>query len=304
MTISPPAAASTPVSTEARTAAQESSGRATSRHHLSTAAAVVLATLVAAIAAAAAVFFIGGGRWFLVATPSMGQSAPVGTLVLTLPATVDELEVGDVITFRPQTERSKVYTHRVVSISGTGRVHTRGDINGAEDPWELEATDIIGRAAAVLPGVGWAIRALPLLALGAAGLWLVTARFLPRDDRSAARVIGASFVVSLTAFILRPFVGVAMLATTVKDGAAQATVVSTGLLPIRAQVADGTSVDLVSGAMGTLSAPVSDAGHYPAVTALNLPPAGWLVLGLVCAIPLLWCLIVGLPARTSEREDA
>jgi signal peptidase I len=275
------------------------------RSTLSAGLAAALVILVAVVAVAAAVFFGGGGRWFVVSTASMGEAAPVGTLVLTQAVAADELSVGEIITFRPPTAPGQVYTHRIEAITASGTLSTRGDANGATDPWELGGSDVIGRAVAVLPAVGHAIRALPLLAIGLAALWALTARFVRPDDRSAARVLGASVVVSLTVFLLKPLVGVAILATAVENGSATATVVSTGVLPIRATVSGGTSVDLSSGMVGTLTAPViGTADRYDVSTALNLPPAGWLVLGLVCALPLLWCLVVGLPARTGEQEDS
>ncbi|WP_108248915.1 S26 family signal peptidase [Planctomonas deserti] len=304
MTISTPSLVPVPVRAGTGTAPRRADDLSARRTGLSSAAAAALVILVAGVAVAAAVFFSGGGRWFVVSTASMGEAAPVGTLVLTQPV-AGGLSVGEIITFRPPTAPEQVYTHRIDAMDAGGLLSTRGDANGTADPWELSESDVIGRAVAVLPGVGHAIRALPLLAIGLAGLWALTARFVRPDDRSAARVLGASFVVSVTVFLLKPLVGVAILATAVENGSARATVVSTGLLPIRATVTGGSSVDLTSGMVGTLSAPVTGAtDRYDVTTALHLPPAGWLVMGLVCALPLLWCLIVGLPARTGETRNA
>jgi len=270
---------------------------------LSAAGGVVLLCLVVAIAVTAAVFHGGGGRWFIVSTASMGQSAPVGTLVITSPDTASRLSVGDIISFRPPTAGGQVYTHRVDGFDGSGAVRTRGDVNGAADPWALTDADIIGRVMLLIPGAGWAIRAVPLLAVGFAALWFITGRFVSTDNRSAARITGACLVVSCTTALLKPLVGVAMLSTYVEGGFARATVVSTGVLPIRAEVTGGTHVDLVSGMVGTVSAPArAIADAYDVTTALHLPPAGWLVLGGICALPLLWCLVVGLPPRAEKPE--
>ena len=305
MTISTPSLVPVPVHAGTGTAGRRADRLGARRPTLSAVTAAALVILVAVVAVAAAVFFSGGGRWFLVSTASMGEAAPVGTLVLTQPVAADELSVGEIITFRPPTAPGQVYTHRIEAIDASGALSTRGDVNGATDPWELTEPDVIGRAVAVLPGVGHVVRALPLLAIGLAGLWALTARFVRPDDRSAARVLGASFVVSLTVFLLKPLVGVAVLATAVENGSATATVVSTGLLPVRATVSGGSSVDLSSGMVGTLTAPVvGSADRYDVSTALHLPPAGWVVMGLICTLPLLWCLVVGLPARTGEPEDS
>lgn len=256
------------------------------------AAAVVIGSLVLA----AVVFLLAGGRWFIVSSPSMGQAAPVGTLVLTTPTTVADLHPGDIITFHPPTAPDEVYTHRVQTVSGAGAVASRGDINDINDPWTLHQDDLIGKAVAVLPAVGWAVRAFPLLALGSVALWLLTTRFASTRWRVPLRVVGLSVVVSAAAFILRPFVGLIILSTSIDTDDARAVVVSTGVLPIRAQAIGGSHTDLDSGMVGRLDIPtLADAGYYQISSALHLSPFGWITLGFVCTIPLLWCLIIGLP---------
>ncbi len=53
-------------------------------------------------------WFATGGRWLIVETPSMGRSAPVGTLLWVEP--VHDLHVGDVISFHPPGEPKITYT--------------------------------------------------------------------------------------------------------------------------------------------------------------------------------------------------
>jgi signal peptidase I len=242
----------------------------------------------------AATFWISGGRWFIVETPSMGEAAPVGTLVLTTPVSVAALDVGDIITFVPP-ETTAVYTHRVAEIGPAG-LTTRGDINGATDPWVVTQADIVGEATTVLPGLGWLLRALPFLMIGGLLVWILSGFLRTALRRSVARILGFSLVVSVTAFILRPFVGISVLELVAGRSGAEATVVSTGLLPIRVQATGGRFVDLVSGQLGQLTIPeLLDNGRYQLGSTLNLSLLGWILLGLVCATPLLWCLIVGLP---------
>ena len=69
-------------------------------------------------------FRLDGGRWFIVETPSMGQSLPVGSLVLTTPSELDAVADGDVITFR-NPESGAVYTHRVARVTEAGPAHPR-----------------------------------------------------------------------------------------------------------------------------------------------------------------------------------
>ena len=264
-------------------------------------ASVISFSLVVGVLLTAIVFFFIGGRWFIITTPSMGESAPVGTLVLTLPTQASEILSGEVITFHPPTTPEETYTHRVQSTSRDGQLTTQGDINGATDPWTISQGDLIGRSI-LLPGLGWLIRALPILLIGTALLWILTRLYAHNMWRAPLRIMGIPFVVSSTSFILKPFVSMTILATDATSSGANAAVVSTGLLPIRVQAVGGSYTDLASGGVGQLSIPsLSENGAYQITSTLHLAPLGWAILATVCLLPLLWCLLVGLPPTPAKR---
>ena len=268
-------------------------------------AAVVAAGLAGILIAVLIAFWSAGWRWFIVESPSMGRTAPVGTLVITTPVAASGVHVGDVITFRPPTSPDETYTHRVRAITPAGKLITRGDINGATDPWQLSGHDLVGRAAAVLPGWGWLIRSLPFLFVGGLLVWALTEWFATSRWRAPLRVIGASLVFAVTAAIVRPFVGVMVLATQSTHRGANATLVSTGLLPIHVQAIGGSGVDLVSGQVGSVQVPrLADDGYYHLAATPTFSLLGWALVGIVCAAPLLWCLIVGLPGEVPQLEEA
>ncbi|BDZ51955.1 hypothetical protein GCM10025867_41960 [Frondihabitans sucicola] len=262
------------------------------------------AAVATALVVLALLFQSQGGRWFIVETPSMGTVAPVGTLVLTTPVTTNDLRVGDVITFHPPTEPKAVYTHRIVGITPRG-IATRGDINGATDPWALGQKDLIGQATTILPAVGWLIRALPILLVGTVFVLLATRLFGNAARRMSYRILGFSMLLSLTVYVLRPFVSLVVLTTTGTAHGAEAQIVSTGLLPISVTAKGGTTVDLVAGQVGTVSVPSTvDMGHYSLSSALHLTLPEWILFGAICAIPLLWTFIVGLPSTPDEDDVA
>jgi signal peptidase I len=267
-------------------------------------AAWLVSAIVVALILVGVLFQLAGGRWFIVQTPSMGETAPVGTLVLTQPTTVSALHVGDIITFHPPTEPSAVFTHRISAISASGGVTTRGDANGATDPWVLHDRDLVGRASLVAPQLGWLVKAIPLLFVGFALVWLIARSLRSATTRAAFRILGATFVVSLVAFILHPFVSATLVASRSSHAGAHAVIASTGILPIRVSAAHGTSVHLVSGQVGEVSFPAQRNGYYQLASSLDLPWWGWVILGVICATPLLWCLIVGLPPRPEKEADA
>jgi signal peptidase I len=258
--------------------------------------------LVAALVATAIIAFLHGARWYIVETPSMGTAAPVGTLVIDTPASFSSLNVGDIISFHPPTTPAETYTHRIIS-NEAGVIHTKGDANGAVDPWALGSSDVVGRAIAVIPVLGWLIRAIPLLTVGVLAVLCIAYAFRSASKRAAIRVVGFSLVIAITTMILRPFINVAVEATRATEKGTQAILISTGILPIRAQVLGGSHVDLASGQTGSVIAhSINESGHYAISASLNLPWFGWILFALVCAIPLLWTLIIGLPVRENELE--
>lgn len=259
---------------------------------------VVLIAVVGSLALM--VFRQQGVAWFVVESPSMGQVAPVGTLVVTEPTAMSDIRAGDVITFHPPTEPKSTYTHRVVS-NTDGVILTQGDINGALDPWQVTESDILGKVTAIVIGLGWIVRALPTIVVGVLAVLLIAQSILSCQRRAATRIIGFSFVAAIAAIIYRPFAGVVVLGTELGTDKAHSSVVSTGLLPVRVQAAGGTHVDLVAGQVGQLNFPLlTSGGDYRLTMALHLSPTEWAVTFGVCLLPLLWVVIVGIPKADTQ----
>lgn len=257
--------------------------------------------LVIGLATAALLFHLSGGRWFVVETPSMGVAAPVGTLVLTEPTAIEDVHVGDIVSFHPATVPDETYTHRVVAVHDDGTLSTQGDVNRSPDPWATGPDQLVGVVTASFPVLGWLLRALPMLLVGSLVVWLPTRGLTPSTQRVAMRILGLSLVVSFTVFVLRPLVGIVVLEAAVDDMTTTATLVSTGVLPIRVSAEGADPVDLISGEVGRMQIPVQtgggDAAAYALSSGLHLPFWGWVVFMFVCALPVLYTLVVGLPAE-------
>ena len=265
--------------------------------------AIWIGTLLAvALVTASLLFQSNGGRWFIVETPSMGTTAPVGTLVLTTPVQASTLRVGDIISFHPPTAPREVYTHRIVAISATG-IQTRGDINGAVDGWKLGQKDLIGQATTILPGVGWLVRGIPIVLFGMLVVWFALRFVKSRTRRTSYFITGMSLVAALTVYVLKPFVGLIVLQTTTTRHGVDALVVATGLLPIRAKVTGGPHIDLRDGEVATLHVPTMDGGHYAVATSLHLTLLQWIIFGFICALPLLYTFLIGLPPEVLVPLD-
>lgn len=258
----------------------------------------VLAWTVAAVAAvllgAAALFLSSGGRWFVVETPSMGEAAPVGTLVLDLPVDVATLNVGDIVSFETSANPDVVYTHRIVSIDADGGLHTRGDVNGAVDPWTLTQADVIGTPALLVPHIGWLLRAAPILLIGTLIILTLTSAFTDRVTRTCLRIAGGALTTAYAAFVFKPFVNVTTITNTSSPTGVEATVISSGIFPVRVDAHGGNSVHLVDGEMGKVVIhELTENGHYQLMSNIDLDPLGWVALIAVCLVPLVACLAVG-----------
>ncbi len=188
--------------------------------------------LLTALVAVTLLFQASGGRWFVVQTPSMGTTAPVGTLLLTTPVLLEDLHVGDVVSFHPSTTPDETYTHRVIAVDADG-ITTRGDINGAVDPWKTDQAHLVGEATTILPGFGWLAKGVPLLLAGLVIVMVLTRPIGSPTHRASLRMLGGALVAALTVFLLKPFVGLVVLDAATRGGDVEATVVSTGMLPIR-----------------------------------------------------------------------
>jgi signal peptidase I len=254
----------------------------------------VVAAIAGALLIAALLFLSAGGRWFVVETPSMGEAAPVGTLVMDMPVRTAALHVGDIISFQVAAAPETTYTHRIIDIDATGGIHTRGDINGATDPWTLTQENIVGSPVLLIPYLGWLFRAAPILLIGTLLIWILTSPFTDRVTRSSLRVAGASLTASYAAFILKPFVNVTMITNTATPNAVHATVVSSGMFPVRVEARGGTIAHLVDGEVGRITIrELNRHGSYQLASNIDLDVFGWALLIGTCLIPLVWCLAIG-----------
>ncbi|MBE0009768.1 MULTISPECIES: signal peptidase I [unclassified Arthrobacter] len=130
-----------------------------------------IATTLAAIATfllAGVVLLPGllGLERYVITGGSMSGTFERGAVVLAQVVPVDDLAVGDIITYMPPADSgiSELVTHRIESItaSATGPVfRTHGDANSAADSWTFQLTaPTQARVDVAVPHVGWAFIAL------------------------------------------------------------------------------------------------------------------------------------------------
>lgn len=108
-----------------------------------------------------------GYERYVITGGSMSGTIEKGSVVLENKVPVDDLAVGDVITYLPPADSgvTNLVTHRIVAIGtaddGSRLFRTQGDANPQPDPWRFSLT---AETQAVVrhsvPHVGWAVVAL------------------------------------------------------------------------------------------------------------------------------------------------
>jgi signal peptidase I len=143
-------------------------------------------SVLAVLTAAVVVPRVTGGTPYAVLTGSMRPDLGPGTLVVVRPTPIEEIAIGDVITYQLDSGKPTVVTHRVVGVGvdaeGRRVVQTQGDANEAFDPEPVREVQIKGELWYSVPRLGhlhgvltgqerqWAVYVVALLLLGYAAL--------------------------------------------------------------------------------------------------------------------------------------
>ena len=140
-------------------------------HVLFRVARVLVVALVVAAAVLVAALAVGPRflpyRTYTIETGSMRPTLPIGSQIVLRPVAANRLKVGDVVAFHRPGHRELV-THRIRRVLHTSRgtfFETKGDANGAPDPWRLRMRGTGWREVYVIPYVGYVVSALRLLSV-------------------------------------------------------------------------------------------------------------------------------------------
>ena len=255
------------------------------------------AFVVLLAAAALGAWMLGGGRMLVMRTPSMGTTAPTGSMVLTRKLGSEQLHRGMLIAFRvPNT--GEVYMHRIARIEPSGLIRTRGDLDSADDGWVLTRSAIVGVPVMIVPVLGWLLLAAPW-AIGVLVVGFGVARLLPRRLRAPLRSATVGGAIALPLLILRPFVRVSLVSAGQSHGQFFAHLVNGGLMPLNvalrsthALLAPGHAVTITAAAAGKTLA------HLTAHPALSV--GDWTLFALFALVPALGAGV----SRADERSGA
>ena len=120
---------------------------------------IVITAMIVILAACVVIPRIGGATPYTILTGSMRPTLPPGTLVVSKPANVDDINIGDVITFQIRSGKPTVATHRVIGRiadrKGNPQFLVQGDSNGSPDSRPVSAVQIKGKMWYAVPFLGW-----------------------------------------------------------------------------------------------------------------------------------------------------
>lgn len=121
-----------------------------------------------------------GWRADTVLSGSMEPALPVGCVQVTRPVNVEDLVVGDIITFRSPTNGA-LMSHRVAAVEQgeAYRFRTKGDANEDVDPYLIPAENVVGRVCFKVAHAGRVVEYLKspigFILLGLLGIALIVA---------------------------------------------------------------------------------------------------------------------------------
>jgi signal peptidase I len=248
---------------------------------------------------------LSGGRLVAMSTPSMCPIVCVGSLVAIQPQS-GLVHAGELVTFRPPGQ-SEVFTHRVEKVEANGSFTTKADAETSPDPWVITPSDVIGRVSFTLFGLGWWLRALPMVAIGTLLLLLARRAIRRRSRRSFERLFGTMIAV-LPIFILHPLVS-GELVESIPDprhhGWVRGLVVNTGLLPTQFRVVGGQVLGhLAPSQLHWLVGPSGAGRTFGIHQFVSIPTWGWGVALLIILSPILGFLAYRLTTPVEVEETA
>ena len=129
-------------------------------HYIGLAVSGALLVLVLGLGALVIVIpALTGGTALTVLTQSMEPKLPPGTLIVIRPTAIDDIRIGDVLTYQIKSGQPAVVSHRVVSrsVDTTGRttLTTKGDNNDLPDAGPVQKAQIRGTLWYSIPWLGY-----------------------------------------------------------------------------------------------------------------------------------------------------
>jgi signal peptidase len=171
-------------------------------HYIGVGLSAGVFTVVIALAALLIVVpWVAGATPMTILTSSMEPKLPPGTLIVVKPKPINDIRIGDVMTYQIESGKPAVVSHRVISEStstdGSRTFITKGDNNAVADANPVVAGQVKGVLWYSIPYIGyvnsavngpdraWIVPILAVMLFGYAGIMVVTGLVDARKKRRA-----------------------------------------------------------------------------------------------------------------------
>jgi signal peptidase I len=260
---------------------------------------IIFGVVLALLLAFGGIWLATGGKYYIMSTPSMSPALPVGALVLTQPYSQAKVAVGTIIVFQPPDKTVRTYTHRVIAITPLG-YKTKGDAEMQTDAWTIPFANVKGIVVQSLPGIGWLLRALPWLLIGLL-LVIALAALVPWRWGVFTPLLAVVIVILIPLIVLKPLVRGQLVEKVDGVKFVTARVVNTGLLPLKFTPVGHPGVHIAAGHWYDFKFPQGQKAQQFSINArVDLTLTGWIILGLLCLLPLF--LAIGVTIREWRKE--
>lgn len=98
-----------------------------------------------------------GNDIMVISSDSMLPVLKPHDLIIVQRISIEDVEVGDIITYDSHIPGIGIVAHRAIEITnadGDIRIDTQGDNTGKSDPWTVHKEDLIGKVVNVIPKMG------------------------------------------------------------------------------------------------------------------------------------------------------
>jgi signal peptidase I len=147
-----------------------------------------------------------GGHLFMVTTPSMGETAPRGALVIVPPNSANQqLKVGEIAVFKVPGS-NEMFIHYLYQKLPDGRYETKGALEAKPDPWTIGRPDIIGINPTIIPAIGWLYKTYAWFAIGSIILIIISIVVPKLHHRHLLYLIVPIVLLTIPALVYKPFI--------------------------------------------------------------------------------------------------
>ncbi len=156
-----------------------------------------------------------GGQSYTVLTGSMTPSLKPGHLIAVRATPIDDIRIGNIVTYQIESGKPEVVTHRVVSVgydsTGERVLYTQGDANNAQDDLPVHEVQVRGVVVYAVPWLGYiniwgtpAVKSIVVTAVGVGAIaWgiVVFAKDARRRRRTRSITNAAAALVMIGAAV-------------------------------------------------------------------------------------------------------